>query len=94
MDSDTPDWLRDAQFTVDISFNKTHNAGFYNKIEDYIFICFMLGNDFLPHFPALNIRLNGFTVLLECYKKLFGTNDFLLTNSTINWHNFKKYIKF
>jgi 5'-3' exonuclease len=93
MNSDTPDWLREAQFTVDISFNKTHNSGFYNKIEDYIFICFMLGNDFLPHFPALNIRLNGFTVLLECYKKLFGANDFLLTNNTINWHNFKKYIK-
>lgn len=93
MNSDTPDWLREAQFTMDISFNKTHNAGFYNKIEDYIFICFMLGNDFLPHFPALNIRLNGFTILLECYKKLFGLNDFLLTYNTINWHNFKKYIK-
>ena len=93
MDNDTPDWLREAQFTVDISFNKTHNAGFYNKIEDYIFICFLLGNDFLPHFPALNIRLNGFTVLLECYKKLFGPNDLLLINNTINWHNFKKYIK-
>jgi 5'-3' exonuclease len=93
MSSDTPDWLREAQFTVDISFNKTHNSGFYNKIEDYIFICFMLGNDFLPHFPALNIRLNGFTILLECYKKLFGSNDFLISNNTINWHNFKKYIK-
>jgi 5'-3' exonuclease len=93
MNSDTPEWLREAQFTIDISFNKTHNAGFYNKIEDYIFICFMLGNDFLPHFPALNIRLNGFTILLECYKKLFGLNDFLITNNTINWHNFKKYIK-
>jgi len=93
MESDTPHWLREAQFTMDISFNKTHNSGFYNKIEDYIFICFLLGNDFLPHFPALNIRLNGFTILLECYKKLFGANDFLLSNNTINWHNFKKYIK-
>jgi 5'-3' exonuclease len=93
MKSDTPEWLRNAEFTMDLSFNKTHNSGFYNKIEDYIFICFLLGNDFLPHFPALNIRLNGFTVLLECYKKLFGVNDLLITNNTINWHNFKKYIK-
>ena len=93
MSDDTPEWLREAQFTMDISFNKTHNCGFYNKIEDYIFICFLLGNDFLPHFPALNIRLNGFTILLECYKKLFGTNDFIISNNTINWHNFKKYIK-
>jgi 5'-3' exonuclease len=72
---------------------KTSNANYYNKIEDYIFICFLLGNDFLPHFPALNIRLNGFTILLELYKKLFKTNEFLIVSNSINWNNFKKYIK-
>jgi 5'-3' exonuclease len=72
---------------------KLYDNTYYNKIEDYIFICFLLGNDFLPHFPALNIRLNGFTVLLELYKKLFKSNEFLIVNNSINWNNFKKYIK-
>ena len=72
---------------------KTYNAHYYNKIADYIFICFLLGNDFLPHFPALNIRLNGFTVLLELYKKLFTVNEFLIVDNSINWNSFKKYIK-
>ena len=93
MSSDTPAWLKDADLVLDLSFNIIHSAEFHNKIEDYIFICFLLGNDFLPHFPALNIRLNGFTVLLELYKKLFKSNEFLTANNSINWHNFKKYIK-
>ena len=66
---------------------------YYNKIEDYIFICFLLGNDFLPHVPAINIRINGFTILLELYQKLFGSNEFIINNGSINWHSFKKYIK-
>ena len=93
MSDDTPQWLKHADLTLDLSFNIIHSTQFYNKIEDYIFICFLLGNDFLPHFPALNIRLNGFTILLELYKKLFKANECLTANNSINWHNFKKYIK-
>ena len=36
---------------------------YYNKISDYIFICFLLGNDFNEHFPAINLRHNGLTTV-------------------------------
>jgi 5'-3' exonuclease len=74
-------------------FDEKNHTLFYNKIEDYIFICFLLGNDFMPHFSSINIRLNGFTSLLELYKNIFNNEKFLCSNGEIIWSNFRKYIK-
>ena len=92
--NDEPNWLIEA--SIDISLNNNNNNNnniFTSKISDYIFICFLLGNDFLPHFPAINIRTNGFTIILELYKKLFNKNKNIIENNIINWNNFKLFIK-
>jgi len=39
-------------------------------IHDYIFICFLLGNDFINHSPTLNLRYHGYNVLISIYKSL------------------------
>ena len=63
-------------------------------IFDYIFICFFLGNDFLPHFPALNIRTNGIANLTNAYKHVFqGTKETLTVDREINWKNVRKYVE-
>ena len=67
-----------------------------NKIFDYIFMCFFLGNDFLPHFPALNIRTNGINYLMNAYKHVFKASENLTADkgTHIIWKNVRKFIEY
>ena len=71
-------------------------------LYDYIFICFFLGNDFMPHFPALNIRTGGVYKMINAYAATISSNytldnddkHFLTNGEHINWINVKKLVKF
>ena len=39
-------------------------------IDDYIFLCFLLGNDFMNHIPSLNLRYRGHDNILSIYSFL------------------------
>ncbi len=66
-----------------------------NRIYDYIFLCFFLGNDFMPHFPAINIRTGGVDKMLQAYKATIGgTNEVLTDGKTINWKNVRKLVQY
>ena len=66
-------------------------------IDDYIAMTFMLGNDFMPHFPSLNLRTNGMTVLLQTYANMFReSKDYLVTRASgrpvIVWKTMRAFI--
>jgi 5'-3' exonuclease len=39
-------------------------------IYDYVFMCYLMGNDFLPTIPSLDIYHGGMESILECYGKI------------------------
>ena len=66
-----------------------------NKVYDYIFLCFFLGNDFLPHFPAINIRTGGVDKMINAYKATIGnTDEYITDGKIINWNNLRKVVSF
>jgi len=66
-----------------------------NRIYDYIFLCFFLGNDFMPHFPSINIRTGGVDKMINAYKATIGlTNENLTNGKIIYWKNVRILVKY
>lgn len=68
-------------------------------LNDYIFMCFLLGNDFINHIHSLSLRYSGYDYLIETYKNLqerysgyFRLIDLRLENC-IHLTFFKEFIR-
>ena len=64
-------------------------------INDYIFLCFFIGNDFIHNSPCINIRYGGLDNLLKIYNQLQEEHAgifYLIHNNKLDVPNFKKLI--
>ena len=59
------------------------------SLSDYVLLTLFLGNDFMPHFPALNLRSNGMEILLRCYEKV----GLPLYDKGIQWRNVHVFLE-
>lgn len=72
------------QLNKDFDFKNIINREKF--IKDFIFLCFFIGNDFLPHFKFLNVYDKGIEEIFEQYKNALKIHEQTLVHNdnTIN----------
>ncbi len=58
-------------------------------VDNYCFLCFLCGNDFLPHFASINIRNHGINYLLNLFKSKIKQKD-LVIEKKIQWETLRE----
>lgn len=63
-------------------------------IDDFVFFCFFIGNDFLPSLTALDIGEGSLDAIIDLYKTLLPQmEDYITFEGKIYWDRAEPFIK-
>ena len=76
----------------DIPSESNHKEVVNSFLDDYTFLTFLCGNDFVRHAPFMRVKDGGLTLLINIYRKHYKRNH-LIINGKINKGFFVKIIE-
>lgn len=97
--------INECAKSIMIELSNDEHMDNYGFVNDFIFITTLLGNDFLPSNPTLNMKFHnrsikaveGYNLLISTYKELYSTYNEYIVNWNdkkleINWKFFRELI--
>jgi len=68
---------------------------FERCVDDFVFMCFFVGNDFLPHLPSLNIRDGSIDQMISLYIEILPTmEDYLTDCGKLNLAQVEQFLEY
>lgn len=64
-----------------------------NLADDWVLLCFLIGNDFLPHLPNFHINTNILPILYDVYKRVLPKLDgYINEGGRLNFHRLDGFL--
>mmetsp|Transcript_71114 Transcript_71114/g.126046 ORF Transcript_71114/g.126046 Transcript_71114/m.126046 type:complete len:780 (+) Transcript_71114:81-2420(+) len=61
-------------------------------VDDFVFMCMLIGNDFLPGLGNLKINEGAIDDMVKVYSRIIATNGYLVDKRTINMKAFERFM--
>jgi 5'-3' exoribonuclease 2 len=68
-------------------------SDFERVIDDFVFLCFFIGNDFLPHMPLVDIKCRGIETMLDHYVRNFDDFGHLTRGGLIVFTRLRTFLE-
>ena len=73
---------------IEVEFSRRHQGPPLDRerlVDDFVFLTFLVGNDFIPHIPSMDIAENAFDIIFNAYKSLqsSGQVGYIVENGEI-----------